>query len=201
MTASTAERPARTRWRVVDIVVASVLGAACSAIFIAWNAGSVVPTELLKPLLPGVQGLVNGPWLIAGPLAGLVVRKPGAALYAEFLAAVIELAVFPVYGPLTLLSGAAQGLGAEVVLAVLLYRSWGPAAALLAGAGAGVAESVVDLLTYYPGSAPTFAVVYAITTIVSGAVFGLVAWALVRGLAATGVLDRFAAGRSARRLV
>ncbi|RIX28936.1 ECF transporter S component [Amnibacterium setariae] len=202
ITSSTATTTGRTlRWRVVDIVVASVVAVACAVIFIAWIALSTGPGEALKPLLPGLQGVLNGPWLIAGPLAGLIVRKPGAALYAEFVAAALELLVFPYYGAVVLLSGLVQGLGAEIVFAILLYRSFGPVAALLAGAGAGIGECLVDLPLYYAGSTPAFAVVYAVSTVVSGAVVGLVCSPLVRAIAATGVLDRFASGRAARRAV
>jgi len=189
------------RWRVVDIVVASVVAVACAVVFIAWIPLSAGPSTVLKPLLPGVQGVLNGPWLIAGPLAALIVRKPGAALYAEFVAAALELLVFPAYGASVLLSGLVQGLGAELVFAVLLYRSFGPLAALLAGAGAGVAESLLDLPTWYPGSTAAFAITYSVTTVVSGAVIGLLCAPLVRAIASTGVLDRFASGRAARRAV
>ena len=203
MTATSIRPAVRTnrRWRVVDLVVASVLAVACGALFLLWNIVSTGPIQLLTPVLPGLQGLLNGPWLIAGPLAGLVVRKPGAALYAELVASAVELLILPSYGPVVLLSGLVQGLGAEVVLALFLYRHFGPLVGQLAGAGAGLAESVLDLLSYYPGSALPFVVVYSICTIVSGGVIGLVAWLLTRALAATGVLDRFASGRSARRLV
>jgi energy-coupling factor transport system substrate-specific component len=197
----TPQQATARRWRVVDLVVASVLAVACGALFLLWNIASVGPSNLLSPLLPGLQGLVNGPWLIAGPLAGLVVRKPGAAVYAELVAAALELLILPTYGPVVLLSGLLQGLGAEVVLALFLYRRFGPLVALLAGAGAGVAESILDLLVYYPRSKPAFVVDYSVSTIVSGAVIGVVAWLLVRALAATGALDRFVAGRSGRRLV
>jgi len=203
VTASTLSPSVRTtrRWRVVDIVVASVLAVACAALFLLWNIASTGPAQLLTPVLPGLQGLLNGPWLIAGPLAGLIVRKPGAAVYAELVAAALELLVLPTYGPMVLLSGLLQGLGAEAVLAVLAYRRFGVVVGALAGAGAGLAESVVDLLVYYPGAAPLFVAVYAVSTILSGAAIGVVAWLLTRALAATGVLDRFASGRSARRLV
>lgn len=199
---TTIRRQRRTlRWRVLDIVVASVLAAACAVLFIGWNAASEGPSALLKPLLPGLQGLAVGPWLIAGPLAGLVIRKPGAALYAEFVAAAIELLILPTYGPLTLLSGAVQGIGAELVFALLLYRSFGVPAALLAGAGAGLGEALVDLTVYLTGSSALFVTVYTVSCAVSGAIIGIVAWALVRAIATTGALDRFAAGRSARRVV
>ena len=206
MTAPTTLRPATEsatgrRWRVVDLVVASVLAVACGALFVAWNVAAVGPIQLLTPVLPGLQGLLNGPWLLAGPLAGLIVRKPGAAVYAELVAAALELLILPTYGPIVLLSGLVQGLGAEIVFALLRYRRFGVLAGLLAGAGAGLAESVVDLLLWFPGAKPAFVVGYTVSTIVSGAIIGVVAWVLMRALAATGALDRFAAGRSARRLV
>jgi energy-coupling factor transport system permease protein len=193
--------PTRRTWRVVDIVVASVIAAACSVVFVLWAVAYQGPAALLTPLLPGLQGLVNGPWLFAGVLAGLVVRKPGAAVYAELVAAVIEALVGNQWGVTTLISGLVQGLGAEVVFAVLLYRGFSPLVAFLAGAGAGLGETVVDLLLYYPGSKPAFALTYGLSTMLSGAVFGLLSWLLMRALASTGVLDRFAAGRSARRVV
>ena len=184
----------------VDIVVASVIAAACSVVFIAWGVAYQGPATLLTPLLPGLQGLVNGPWLFAGVLAGLIVRRPGAAIYAELVAAVIEALVGNQWGVTTLISGLAQGLGAELVFAVLLYRRFGPGVAFLAGAGAGLGETVVDLLLYYPGSKPVFVVIYAISTMLSGAVFGFLSWLLVRALARTGALARFAAGRDAKRV-
>lgn len=58
-------RPQLWRWRVVDIVVASVIAVACAMIFLLWNVGYEVPSSILTPLLPGVQGLLAGPWLIA----------------------------------------------------------------------------------------------------------------------------------------
>ena len=75
----------RFRWRIVDIVVASVIAVACALIFLLWNVGYEGPASVLKPLLPGLQGLLAGPWLIAGVLGGLIIRKPGAALYLSLI--------------------------------------------------------------------------------------------------------------------
>jgi energy-coupling factor transport system substrate-specific component len=147
-------------------------------------------------LLPGFQGILNGPWLFAGVLVALIVRKPGAALYGEILAAVVSMLIGTQWGFATLLSGVVQGLGAEIVFALFLYRSWSLGTALLAGAGTGLAESILDLLYSYPGAKPEFAIVYTITTTVSGVIVaGLGSWLLVKALARTGALNRFAAGR------
>lgn len=189
--------PGRLRWRVVDIVVASVIGVASGLIFLLWNIGYLGPKTLLEPLLPGLQGLLDGPWLFAGVLGALIIRKPGAAIYTETLAAVVSALVGNQWGGfLTLEAGLVQGLGAEIVFLIFFYRVWTLPVAILAGAGAALAGGVNNLILWYAGADATFTVVYLISTAVSGAVIaGAGSWALARGLAATGALDRFASGR------
>ncbi|MCK3769550.1 ECF transporter S component [Microbacterium aerolatum] len=191
-------RPELWRWRVVDIVVASVIAVACAVIFLLWNIGYEAPSTLLKPLLPGVQGLLAGPWLLAGVLGGLIIRKPGAALYTEVVAAVISALVGNQWGPLTIASGIVQGLGAELIFLVFLYGVWRLPVAILAGAGAGLACGINDRILWYPGADVLFTSVYIASTTISGALIaGLGGWLIARGLAATGALNRFASGRAA----
>ncbi|MUL48249.1 hypothetical protein FZI85_14585 [Mycobacterium sp. CBMA293] len=184
------------RWRVVDIVVASVLATAAGLIFVLWNIASNPVSAPLGAVLPGLQALLGGGWLFAGVLTALVIRKPGAAIYGELVAASVSALVGNQWGVLTLESGLVQGLGAELVFAVFLYRRWGLPTAVLSGAVAGVAMAINDLVLWYPGSATGFAAVYVVSAIVSGAVLaGLLSWVVVRNLARTGVLSRFASGR------
>ena len=190
------------RWRVVDIVVASVIAVACSVVFLLWNVGYEAPSALLKPLLPGLQGLLAGPWLVAGVLGGLIIRKPGAALYTELVAAVISSLVGNQWGPLTIVSGIVQGLGAEIVFLLFAYAVWRLPVAILAGAGAGLACGINDRILWYAGADTTFTIVYIVCTTISGAVIaGAGSWFVARGLAATGALNRFASGREATRRV
>lgn len=203
---STTVRPqsaGRFRWRIVDIVVASVLGVASGLIFWAWGLGYVGPKLLLEPLLPGLQGLLDGPWLFAGVLGALIIRKPGAALYTETVAAVLSALVGNQWGGfLTIEAGLVQGLGAELVFLLFLYRAWSLPVAVLAGAGAALAGGINNLLLWWPGADLTFTVVYLLSTVLSGAVIaGALSWFLARGLAATGALDRFASGRERRERV
>ncbi len=197
---STAASPLRTRpalqWRVVDIVVASVLGVAGGLVMTVWNLVYSPVTAPLEIALPGLQALMYAIWLFPAVLVGLVVRKPGAALYGELVAAAVSALLGGMWGWTALAWGLVQGLGAEIVFAILLYRAWGLVPAILAGMGAGVGLVVMDLTFYYAGTRPEFMLVYAISAIVSGAVIaGLGSWLLVRGLARTGALARFAAGR------
>jgi energy-coupling factor transport system substrate-specific component len=201
---SITERKTRSlRWRVVDIVVASVIGVASGLIFLFWNIGYLGPQALLEPLLPGLQGLLDGPWLFAGVLGALIIRKPGAAIYTETLAAVVSALIGNQWGGfLTLEAGLVQGLGAELVFLVFLYRVWNLPVAMLAGAGAALLGGINNLLLWWPGSDTPFVVTYLISTVVSGALIaGALSWLVMRGLAATGALDRFASGREARARV
>ncbi|WP_207457197.1 ECF transporter S component [Herbiconiux sp. SYSU D00978] len=191
-------RPASTRWRVVDIVTASVLGVALGLVFILWNAAGTPLRDALGAVVPGLSALLAGIWLLPAVLGALVIRKPGAALYTELLAATVSVLIVPnEWGWWTIEAGLVQGIGAELVFALFLYRRWGLVPALLAGAGAGLAMAVNDLVVWYASSlTPLFGVVYTISSIVTGVVLaGLLGWALVRALARTGALSRFAAGR------
>jgi energy-coupling factor transport system substrate-specific component len=187
-----------TRWRVVDIVVASVLGVAGALIYFAWNALYGPVTKPLELALPGSQALLYGVWLFAGVLGGIVIRKPGAALFTELVAAVVSALLGAQWGFLTIESGLVQGLGAEIVFLIFLYSVWRVWVVMLAGAASGLAMAVNDLLVSYPGSAPLFATAYTVGAVISGAVIaGLGSWLILRGLAKTGVLSRFASGRVA----
>ncbi|QHF24277.1 hypothetical protein GTU73_09805 [Rathayibacter sp. VKM Ac-2804] len=195
---SSGGRPRDLRWRVVDIVVASVVAVAAGIVFWAWGLATNVLGVAFE-FLPGLGGLLGGGWLFAGVLGGLIIRKPGAALYTELLAAVVSALIGTQWGFAVLLSGLVQGLGAEIVLALFLYRSGRPLVAMLAGAGAGLALAVNDLLVYYPAVDDLFRTVYVVSSLVSGAVLaGLLPWFAVRGLAASGALDRFVSGREGR---
>ena len=184
------------RWRVVDIVVASVIAVASSVVFFAWNIAHDAVTAPLKALLPGLQALDGGVWLFAGELTALVIRKPGAALYGELVAAVISALLGGQYGATVILSGLVQGVGAEIVFLLFFYLNWRVYVAVLAGIGAGIAKAVLELIVWYPGADALFTIVYTVSSIVSGAVIaGFLSWLAVRGLAKTGALDRFASGR------
>jgi energy-coupling factor transport system permease protein len=184
------------RWRTVDILVAAVLAAAFGAIFQVWNiiwSGGEGPFSFYKP----AEALIYGVWLLPAVLAGYVIRKPGAALFTETLAAAISLLLGSPWGAIVILQGAIEGLGAEVGFAATGYRVWKPWTAALSGALGGLAATLFDAFQYYAGTSwLTFRLPYILFGTVSSLVIaGLGSVALTRGLARTGVLDRFPAGR------
>lgn len=152
-------------------------------------------------MTPGFEGLLNGFWLFAGPLAAIIVRKPGAALFAETLAAFLELTLGNQWGVGgSLIVGIIQGLGAEIAFAVFAWKKWNIGTTILSGALAGV-----GCWAYYwatnPGWNGLRVTWYLVGSIISGAVIaGVVVWYLSRALAATGALERFESGRGKARV-
>lgn len=199
--AATAARSPRVyRWRVVDIIVAAVVGVASGVIFWAWGLAWTPLSAALTFLGPGAAGLLAGGWLFAGVLGGLIVRKPGAALFTEIVAGVVEMLIGNAWGFTDFIWAAVEGLGAEIAFAILLYRVWNVWGALCAGALAGASTGILD--TTFTSLAALNAAqkwLYFGTAVLSGVVIaGLLGWLAVRGLAATGALNRFQAGRRVR---
>ena len=79
------------RWRVNEIVIAAVIAVACAVIFWIWDiaVGPAAKTALVAA--PEFRPIVAGAWLLGGTLGGLLIRKPGAALFGEIVAAFISV--------------------------------------------------------------------------------------------------------------
>lgn len=197
----TLANPARTlSWRVVDIIVASILAVACGLVFVFWNSVGYAWFMAMDALTPGLGGLATGIWLAGGVIGALVIRKPGAAIYVETLAATVSAVFGSQWGPETLYSGLAQGLGAEIVFAIFLYRRFSLTVAALGGIGAAIGAFVLELFTSANiAKSLEFNLIYLTCLVISGAILaGALSFFAVKALAKTGALDRFAVGREQR---
>ncbi len=181
------------RWRTIDIIVVAILAVAFGVVFWAWNAYVWV---WLKPLGEPWEYVITGVWVMPAVVAPLIVRKPGAALFAEMVAAIVSVLLGSQWGLDTLLSGFVQGAGAELVFGFVMYRSFGPIVAFIAGAGAGIGEALHDIPVYFPTYGASLQFGIAALEIASGAVIaGIGGWLLVRSLRRTGALQAFPSGR------
>lgn len=196
-TANAAPAPrSRFHWRVVDIVVTAVLAVAVGLIFWAW-AAAWSTFELWFQAFPPLTGLIGGMWVLAGPLAGIIIRKPGAALFCEILAAAVEAVLGSHFGATVLLSGLVQGLGAEIVFALFGYKKFGFGVALFSGAMAGAFLGVSENILYNAAWTTGYQLVYLVCAIIGGTVIaGGLSWIALKALRPTGVLNGFAAGRT-----
>ena len=176
-----------TRWRTRDIVVAAVIGVAFGVAF--WAFGAVWRAiEFLGP----VQNILYGVWLMPALVAALIIRKPGAALFAELVAAGLSALLGSSWGVDTLLSGFVQGAAAELVFAFTLYRLWSFPVLAVAGLAASAAAYVPDVVVWYDGYASDVMAISAATMAISGLLLlPAAAILLVQALRGTGVLEGF----------
>lgn len=179
----------RGPWSLLDLVAVATIGVACGALFAGWNILWGVASPLFAAVLPLQYLLFAGTWVIAGPLAGLAIRRPGAALAGEMIAASVSFLLASQWSIDALLSGAAQGIGAEIAFALLLYRRFTAGSALLAGALSGCGMALHDLPLYFADVDATFAALLAAAMIASSALIGGIgAQLIVRALRRSGAL-------------
>ena len=196
MAQSASAARANFSWRNIDIIIAAVIGVAVGLIFVIWNIIGGAGYEAVNALTPGLGGLVAGMWFLGGPLGAYIIRKPGAAIFVEVIAATVSALIGNQWGISTLYSGLAQGLGAELVFLILAYKSYNLATVVISGLMAGVGAWTFELFTGNLAKTFEFNVIYLISTALSGAVLaGVLAYFLAKALAATGALDRFVIGR------
>lgn len=190
-------RPSWSTWRVVDIVTAAVIGVALGFVFLLWNQIGFLAFTSLDAFTPGVGGLVAGVWLMGGPMGALIIRKPGAAIFVETLAAVVSMALGAQWGVETLFAGLLQGAAAEAAFAMFRYRSFNIRVAALSGGFAAVAAMILEGFTHGNfAKSIIFQVTYWSSSILSGVVIaGIGSYFVVAALAKTGALNRFAVGR------
>jgi energy-coupling factor transport system substrate-specific component len=187
-------------WRTVDIVVAAAIAIAFGVVFWAWNQVWAAATPAFVAI-PPAQNILYGVWLVPAVLGGLIIRKPGAALFTEIVAASVSAILGSQWGLDAVVSGALQGLGAEIVFLVVGYRRWTIAVALIAAVGTAIAAWVHDTPLYYAdiGLGPQL-VILAFMVVSAIVIAGIGSWLLLRSLVQTGVLAQFPAGRAQQRV-
>jgi energy-coupling factor transport system substrate-specific component len=202
---TTAKRPRPTvrasrplaAYRTVDLVTAAMLGVGLGVVFWAWDLLYTAPSNALGAVFAPLTGLLGAPWLLAGVVGGLMVRRPGAALVTELVAASVEALIGNQWGWTTVISGGLQGLGVEVALALFLWRRFGVGVALLAGGlAAGFEVVFYEWHAYVADWTWSWKLAYLGFFALSGAVVaGLGGLAIVRALARTGAVRSMPPGQ------
>jgi energy-coupling factor transport system permease protein len=173
-----------------------VIGVVFGVVFAAWN-GLYAGLGFLTPPLSDV---VYGMWLVPAVLAPLVIRKPGAALFAEMAAAGVSALLGSQWGPDTLLSGFVQGAAAELIFGFVGYRRWSVPVLAVAAVASAAAAWAHDWVIYYPDASLTLQAVRIVVmgaSAIAFAAFGSLA--LERSLRRAGVLEGFGRERGATR--
>lgn len=181
------------RWRTRDILVTAVIGVAFGVVFWAWGLAWYGPFAVLDTTAPVLKDLLYAVWLVPAVLAPLIVRKPGAALYAELVAATVSAFLGSAWGVDTLLSGFVQGAAAELVFAFTLYRTWTLPVLGAAAIASAAAAWLHDWVLYYDSVAIEIQLIRGVMMAVSALLFVALGSRMLAGaLRRAGVLEGFA---------
>lgn len=114
----------KRHWTLRDVIFLAMIAIFFGIIYQVWSYAYYALAA--TPLKPFANDLTLGVWIMAGPLAGVLLKKPGAGLLGELLAATVEMLLFSSWGAADLITGVTQGAGAELGFATTGYRNWGP---------------------------------------------------------------------------
>ena len=175
---------------IFEIVLTAVVAAALGVSFWGWT----FIYEIAKPVLKvsGLSYLVAGFWIFASVFLSQIVRKPGIALIASVIAAFVE-SLLTHWGIMSVLWGVVQGLGAEVVFLIFLYRKWDLKVLILASASSAIFSYALDFSLYdYKNLSLEFNLVQLISFIISSIFLaGVLSYLISKRLLRLGLLDQF----------
>jgi energy-coupling factor transport system permease protein len=190
---SPAPAPSIVAWRTRDILVTALIGVAFGVVFWAWGLAWAA-FEPLNLVFPVLRDSLYAIWLVPAVLAPVIVRKAGAAVFAELVAAGVSAILGSQWGIDALVSGLVQGLGAELVFALVLYRVWSFPVLAAAAVASAAAAWLHDWVLYYAAFSIELQLVRGVLMAVSAIVFVAGGSVLLeRALRRAGVLEGFRA--------
>ncbi len=113
-------------WKLKDIIMAGILSVLFAVVYLGAVYVGIFLTGGLTPfgLAPLGNEIVFGIWFMASTLAAYIIRKPGVATITEMCAALLEVLMGNMYGPLVFVAGFLQGIGAEFGFMVFKYKRY-----------------------------------------------------------------------------
>jgi energy-coupling factor transport system substrate-specific component len=175
---------------IFEIVLTTVVAVALGVSFWGWT----FIYEIAKPALKvsGLSYLVAGFWIFSSVFLSQIVRKPGIALIASIIAAFVE-SLLTHWGIMSVLWGIVQGLGAEVIFMLFLYRKWDLKVLILASAMSAIFSYALDFSLYdYKNLSLGFNLIQLISFIISSVLLaGVLADVVSKRLLRLGLLDQF----------
>ncbi|NQX70217.1 ECF transporter S component [Paenibacillus alba] len=173
--------------KLTDILITIVIAAVFGVIYRIWGP----MYDILKPIGLHAEQLSYGMWFMAATFAFLIIRKPGVALLAEVAAATIEALFGGSWGVSTLVYGILQGLGAEIIFALFLYRRVNVGVTILAAFASAALSLLVDQYYGYIDQLTfwNYCLFIGLRLLGSALIAGVFAYYLAGALSRTGVLS------------
>lgn len=184
----TTSEPSSFAWTQREILIVAVLGAVFGVLYLGWVQVWLVAQAFFGPV---TMDVVMGFWFIVSIIAAAIIRKPGAALFSEMLAAGIQILLGSPAGLILLLTGFVQGAGAEAVFAATRWKRYTLPVLIAAGVGAAVFSFIYTWIRFnYGALAPGLLVLMFTLRCLSGALLaGVLGHLIVEALYKTGVLS------------
>jgi energy-coupling factor transport system substrate-specific component len=133
---------------------------------------------------------ICGFFYISGPLAGYIIRKPGAATIAETMNGVAQVLSGNPNGVMVLGAGFLQGFMSDMAFAFYGYKNWSLGVLALSGALAPLLQQLPEVYFFGVGDMGLgYNLVALAIRMISGAVYAVVlVRPIARGLARAGVV-------------
>ncbi|VVT10530.1 ECF transporter S component [Rhizobium sp. EC-SD404] len=184
-------------WTLREILIVAFLGAVFGVLYLAWVQVWLITQAIFGPV---TMDVVMGFWFIVSIIAASIIRKPGAALLSEVLAAVVQVLLGSPAGLLLIVTGLVQGAGAEAVFAATRWKNYRLPVLMAAGVGAAVASFIYTWIRFdYGALAPGLLIAMFALRCLSGALLGgLLGHWVTQALYRTGVLSGLGIDRDRR---
>ncbi|PDH90515.1 transporter [Oenococcus oeni] len=128
-------------WKIIDVILATLIGVIFGVLYfgfgLSWNAfvslftplasflsGHSLASSLSASLIAAqvTTAATTGLFMMAGPIAALILKKPGSAFLSNLIASVVEMVIGSAWGVLDIIWGIVQGAGIEAGFALTLYK-------------------------------------------------------------------------------
>lgn len=185
-------------WTTRDLIVTAVIAVALGLLYMAYSGLYLALTPILGQV--GIM-LALGFYYLVGVLTPYIIRKPGTALLASFLAALTEMLAGSPFGIMAVWAGLIQGLGAELAFGIRRWQDYRLPVLMLAAVLSGIFAFIYEyfLFSYgalaLPVQVGLFLVRLPSALVLAGWLGKIVGDALAR----TGVLRGLAISRTTRQ--
>ncbi|MBF0360111.1 MAG: ECF transporter S component [Oligoflexia bacterium] len=175
---------------VFELVLISVLSVALGVVFWGWTFVYEFTGPFLKAL--GLKYLFAGLWIISSILPTYIIRRPGVAILSSTLAAIVE-GLITNWGLMAAVWGFVQGIGAELVFILFVYKRWEWPVVILASMVAAFFSYFLDFFYYnYQTLSFKINVLQLSSYMVSAAILsGVLSIVISKRLVKTGTLNNF----------
>ena len=187
-------------WKLNEIILMAMICIVFGVVYLgAVYLMSMIETPLAFTGLTKLgTEIIFGIWLMAATFAGYILQKPGAAILAEIIASVIEVLLGNWFGPMVIVAGIIQGLGAELVFAAFKYQKYDGPVMYMAAAGTAVTSFLWSFVRsgYLKFSLGVLLLYFVIRMISSLFFSGFLCKTVADSLKKAGLLKGYALGRN-----